>query len=473
MLVVMPISEQQRAALRARFNLPTVVEKHAQDFELVGEELEKAGGTKRGGGGQQQGFDAFGRYIGRVGVRSPKFTDPEAAHMDLGHIVKEDPKFEERLLGVMRQVPGFEVVRSHEEAVNRIAQHIMETADRTPDDLAEMAKKWYPLGHEFNKGEALRHGVHPDVAHAVTARLSPQKDWFHNLAMSRATMRRLTEDPVIDKATVDQVNAIRIAAWEDKKNPRIPKPDQLDPRAIVGKRLSELDDFTAGEMIRPLTDQVGENYTINIDGSPVLGANGKLSGIAWQSGSTMASAVRMFRNPTAEVAHEVLGQAHKIRSFYENLRDPHNEAGFDDVTVDTHAMGLGTGIPLSSSHPLVAKMFGSPKSTKSGIAGVYPLFVEANRLATQRAGSRYKNSSEMQAVTWEGQRMLWPRSAKRKWAVAAIERIRTAEANGRLSHDAANDLVETLRLQLPGVATGGGTSVPSRIKGVPEWALEG
>lgn len=481
MLGSMAVTQEQREELRKRFGLiPTL----RTSFEITQEDIEKDG-RKRGGGGEQQAYDARGRYtsggglgsietIGRVGVRQPKGEDPAEARMELGAIVKQDARWAEKSLDLMRQVPGFEKAKNHDQVVERIARNITDVMETVTPDLERVAKSWYPLGHEFNRAEARANGLPDDVMHVVTARLSPQKDWFHNLAMARAFARTHAENPTLDYDTIDTANLLRVSAWEAKKNPNIPKPEIIDAGKYVGKRLSELPDDLAGELVRPLTILRGENHTINIDGTPVINNQGKTSAISWQSGDSMGRAMRMIRAQDRETAHEILGQQHKIRSFYENMRDPMNTSGFDDVTIDTHALGMGVGIPWGSSERMINTFFGSPKSTRAGVAGVYPIFVEANRRVRMEHPERFANTNQVQAVTWEGQRALWPNTAKKKWVMDAIARIRSAEGKGDIGHNEAREMVEALRVQLPGVSTGrAGAGTPDKVTGLPGWIIQG
>jgi hypothetical protein len=471
------VTDQQREELRKRLGLIPVIRSSYELCQVIDKD-----GTKRGAGGLPQHYDSFGRYghdtIGRVGVRQPKdpakYGDPATLHMDLDDILRTDPKWGERSLEMMRQVPGLQKAKSHEDVVEALSANIRDTLQTVTPELETLAKSWYPLGNKFNIEEANANGLPSDVMHVVTARLSPQKDWFHNLAMARAFARTYAADPVIDYDAVNIANNIRQASWIDKKNPNIPPPEVLSSSKLVGKRLSDLDDILAGEMVRTLTVLRGENHTINIDGTPVVTPGGQMPGISWQSFDSMGKAMRIIRDPTPQTAHEILGQQHKIRSFYENLRDPHNTSGFDDATIDTHALGMGVGIPWSSSEPMINKFFGQPKSTKAGVSGVYPLFVEANRRVAREDPARFENTNQIQAVTWEGQRALWPRTAKKKWVMESIARIRTREGNGDIGHAEAQGLVEALRVQLPGIATSGaGSGTPAGIKGLPPWVTKG
>lgn len=467
-------TDQQREDLRKRLGLTPVLQ---TTFELTQQDIEKDG-MKRGGGGAPQSYDSFGRYghntIGRVGVLQPKSGDHAEARMDLDEILSKDPKWGERSLELMRKVPGFEGAKDHEQVVTRIADNVRDVLGTVGPELEAVAKSWYPLGNQFNVAEANANGLPADVMHVVTARLSPQKDWYHNLAMARAFARTHAADPTIDYDAVDTANLLRISAWESKKNPAIPKPEIIDASKWNGKKLSDMPDELAGEMVRSLTVLRGENFTINIDGTPQVRADGKHNAISWQSGDSMGRAMRMIRAQDKDTAHEILGSQHKIRSFYENMRDPFNTSGYDDATIDTHALGMGVGIPWGSSEKMINTFFGSPKSTKAGVTGVYPIFVEANRRLGHEQPERFQNTNQIQAVTWEGQRAMWPNTAKKKWVMDVIANIRTREGKGDIGHAEARELVEALRVQLPGVATGrAGAGTPDKLQGLPGWIIEG
>ena len=90
----------------------------------------------------------------------------------------------------------------------------------------------------------------------------------------------------------------------------------------------------------------------------------------------VAKAIRIYRG---EDPDKILS-GHKVRSFYNNIMDPQNAEGMDDVTVDTPRSN-GDGVPrhrLGRSRT-IKKMFEAGANTKANVKGAYSLFADAYR----------------------------------------------------------------------------------------------
>jgi hypothetical protein len=112
---------------------------------------------------------------------------------------------------------------------------------------------------------------------------------------------------------------------------------------------------------------------------------------------------RAARIARGESPNQVLN-GHKVRSFYNNIRDPRNE--YDDVTVDSHAFSIAMGKKYGSGSDEYAYFAGSnwkgtnfsPVSSRpQGVSGLYPAFADSYR----RVGQKYGLSArQVQAITW-------------------------------------------------------------------------
>ena len=108
-----------------------------------------------------------------------------------------------------------------------------------------------------------------------------------------------------------------------------------------------------------------------------------------------------------------MGNAHKVRNFYNNIVDPNGTMG--DVTIDTHAIGASFFRPMAATtlevnHGLNGAngthkdYSGAPRSDPLGSYGTYPLLAEAHRRAANERGVLPR---EMQSITWEAVREIF------------------------------------------------------------------
>ena len=150
------------------------------------------------------------------------------------------------------------------------------------------------------------------------------------------------------------------------------------------------------QILSPEGEYVGA--ALNQDGTP--------SKSGWGSLNEIAKGLIALQDGSLSSISSSLGDANKVRNFYNNIYDPHAEEGF--VTIDTHAVAAGLLRPLGGSAPQVAANFGTLKgvgnSAVTGHKGVYSLYEEAYRRAAEE---RNILPREMQSITWEGIRGLF------------------------------------------------------------------
>ena len=113
----------------------------------------------------------------------------------------------------------------------------------------------------------------------------------------------------------------------------------------------------------------------------------------------IASAINILENPTLENISQQVGEAHKVRSFYNAIIDP--DTNHNDVVVDTHAVAAALMSPMSGESTPVQHNFGASagKSSITGVSGTYGLYADAYRDA---AAARGVKPIEMQSIVWPG-----------------------------------------------------------------------
>ena len=148
-----------------------------------------------------------------------------------------------------------------------------------------------------------------------------------------------------------------------------------------------------------------------------------------------------------------LGEAHKVRNFYNNILDPNNPAGH--VTIDTHAVAAGMLKPLSVNSLEVKDNFGGIGSKQTGAKGLYALYADAYR---QAAGELGIQPRQLQSVVWEEIRNQFPDEFKRAGThPQAIENIwkgydagkTTLEQTRQAVRDYAKDTVAKMEQNKP------------------------
>lgn len=398
--------------------------------------------------------------------KAPVDWKPETPHrMGVAEATAADPALEAKLLSKMRQVAGFEGAESLDEVVDTLANNLVELESRADPSRAAEWAEWYPKANEMNARIADEHGVDPDTVHAVMARLSPQADWADNMAMGEEVVRIFSEDPVIGPADMANHRALQLSQAEGAG--RRPEPALDD---LTGKRFSELDEATAAQMIRPLSMRGGLLAARNVDGSTVIGGEGEPRQVRWQTYDNLERSVSILRDPSFRNVDYQLGAAHKIRAFYNNMRDPHDRT-YGEVTIDTHAYGAALGIPVTTASTEITTAKGSitlpgaPNSTKAGTKGAYPVFVEAYRRAANQLG--YSTPRALQSVAWEQWKAEWPKGARDSWMVSTVRNVVSARSRGEISRSDAAQIIESFRVQLPGVGSIMTTNQPERIVGSP------
>jgi hypothetical protein len=222
--------------------------------------------------------------------------------------------------------------------------------------------------------------------------------------------------------------------------------------AIRGKTLEQITDPGLKAMWLRTYDQAylpREHQIVSPEGDFVgvrMNADGKTpTKTGWGSLNEIGKAIVILDDPSKTNISNSLGDMHKVRNFYNNIYAPNDPSGA--VTIDTHAVAAGLLRPLSGNSREVLHNFGSgvtgeggPKNSSiTGVQGTYGIYAEAYRRAAQERGVLPR---EMQSITWEAVRGLFPDTFKSQAKnVDQIDNIWLKYRKGQLSLDEARNEV--------------------------------
>lgn len=315
---------------------------------------------------------------GRVGVRSPTKGGTGQTTLAFGEISKEGLAAQVARLHAVGALPAH--IKTADQAADYIAENVLSVYHRvTPENVAAW-KEWYvganKLGHDLSGPDLPHH-----AANASIAVLSPGTDWNVNIAQTRAALGVLRANRPLTAVEAKAANGLAAesftrqhAAWEAKSGVANAQLDVLrgerakatNPAAIkkldkaikaktivashpeptiealphfkTGQRPSDVPADHTGYMFRaqvpnPVVQVIKIRPDGTYDDSEIARTKaGKAQAAGWQSYYNLTKLTSIYRDPSMENISAQLGSAHKVRSFFNNINDPHNPAG--DVTVD-------------------------------------------------------------------------------------------------------------------------------------------
>ena len=456
------------------------------EMPTVDAQTKQAFGTN-GGPSMQSGPAEIGPQK-RVDTRLPTEVVKDdnlktGAMVSDGDSLMGNPNIYDNLVMMTDHYPGLKRLYSDDVAeirgniTNRMTDNIVSLYDMSDKlGIAKDSANWYVGANRIANGLASRFGISDTKAAGVLAVMSPQKDWFQNVGLGERIIKHHTElgpnapwTPEMEAMTVTVPPSRKgkgkpnNTAWQDGKNGAI-----LD--AIKGKAWGQLETPMEKALWLRAYDEAhfGKNFReISPDGD-ILGydikKDGNPSAIAHQGFGDIAKAVRILEGEgTLTSISPELGGNHKVRNFFNNILNPDSP---NDVTVDTHQIAAGLFRPLGSSavevhHGLTgANIKGNPAKwsnegkAQTGMAGSYGLYFDAT---TDAASLRGTLPREMQSISWEQLRTLFPNNLKQdKDFVAKTEGIWRAVDSGTLSSIGAREAIIKLAQ-----SKGAG--------GVPDW----
>lgn len=375
--------------------------------------------------------------------------DPLASNLVIDlQASKSDPNAFAHNVGLIKQYPNFvskarNVDTQAEDFINGVKDNLLYLYDQVPEATRQRSKLWYDGARNIADRFSGEYGVPDQAVSGVLAVLSPQKDWFMNVSLGQRVLDIMTtkQGTKWDK-TMDEMAKV---IWS--KPQYAPMVD-----AIRGKTLSQISDPGLKAMWLRTYDQAHlprEHQIVSPEGDFVgvrMNQDGKTpTKTGWGSLNEIGKAVIILEDPSLANISNSLGDMHKVRNFYNNIYAPNDPSGA--VTIDTHAVAAGLLRPLSGNSREVMHNFGSgvvgeggPKnSSVTGVQGTYGIYAEAYRRAAQERGVLPR---EMQSITWEAVRGLFPDTFKSQAKnVQQIDDIWLKYRKGKLSLDEARNEV--------------------------------
>lgn len=359
-------------------------------------------------------------------------TDPEAFAHNLG-LIKQYPNFASKARNPDRQAEDF---------ITEVKNNLLYLYDQVPEATRQRSKLWYDGARNIVDRWTVDYNMPDQAISGVLAVLSPQKDWFMNVSLGQRVLDIMggKQQHRWDDAMTQTAKII----WSDPKY-----APMLD--AIKGKTLEQISEPGLKAMWLRTYDQAylpREHQIVTPEGNFSgirLNQDGTPTKTGWGSLNEIGKAIVILDNPSLENISSNLGQQHKVRNFYNNIYAPGDPAGH--VTVDTHAVAAGLLRPLSGNSREVLHNFGSnvkgevgPKNSSiTGVQGTYGLYAEAYRRAAAERGILPR---EMQSITWEAVRGLFPDTFKSQAKnVEQIDNIWLQYRKGKMSLEEARDEV--------------------------------
>jgi hypothetical protein len=345
-----------------------------------------------------------------------------------------------------------------ESFINHVKDNLLWLHDRVPPSVRDRSQLWYDGGNNIVNDWAKRYGVDDSSVAGALAALSPQKDWYQNVSLAERVLNTIKHPEYDVRRMTPEMESLF------KETPSLNKPiyqNTLD--SIRGKSLGDIDRMNLPKdeqalfkaMWTRLHDEahVPRHYNIinpeGAVGEVAVNKNGEPSKVGWGSLTEIGKAIQAIESKgDRETLNKLMGEKHKVRNFYNNLLDPNAKRG--DVTIDTHAVAAGLLRPLSGHSLEVGHNFANYPgaglrsaggSANTGIQGTYPLYADAYRRAAAERGLLPR---QMQSITWEAIRGMFPDTFKSAANNAKIDAIWRQYRNGKATIDDTRQKIHDL-----------------------------
>ena len=412
----------------------------------------KTGTTEKASLRSDRNSGKFGPEEETISTRKPTsvkpIENPDTDKLNVGiGVVKEDPKLLAKHAELVKNDPlmGEFKSTSDEETINHFIDSLKDNLlylwNATPKDIRNRSKNWYKGANKIANNLADASGISERAASGVLAALSPQTPWDTNVSQAARviTIWKNHQDTVADGSMIN---------WFDSKIDEIKK--KTDPKVMIGIR-DDIDGKSfkdvEGTGLQPWwlraydeTHHSREYHLVAPEGKSaglMTKKDGTPANMPWGNTGNIEKALSILRNDSMKNISDQMGDAHKVRSFYNNIVYP--DSPDEHVTIDTHAVAAARFEPLSGNAPEVAQAWGGQGSSSlHGQNGLYGEYAEAYRRAAQELGVLPR---EVQSVTWEKVRGLFPDTFKTEKAVNNVKSIWKQYQSGEITIDEAREQI--------------------------------
>ena len=358
----------------------------------------------------------------------------------------------------MRGLLSEDPVETSENIIEHMSDNIISLYDLADEaGITESSSKWYDGASRIADELAGRFNSTKEKAAGVLAVLSPQKDWYQNVALGERLMKHMDELSPNSQWT-DEMDVVSQTKAPDKAGKTAwTRSDLYDE--IRGAPWGEMDtDLKKAMWLRAYDEAHFGNAFREV--SPegdildyVRKKDGDTAALVHQNFSNIAKAIRIMEGDgKLDSISKELGSEHKVRNFFNNILTP--ESPFD-VTADTHQIAGGLLMPYGSSAPEVlhglsgqsVPKAGMPWSATggkdSGIGGAYGLHFDATKRAAEKAEGDWL-PRQMQSITWEQLRALIPSTLRGNSPFVNVARtIWRMKDEGQITGEEARNLIIT------------------------------
>ena len=385
----------------------------------------------------------------RVSTRLPTAVaateDPLASTLliDSAAVFNLPPEKQKVMAGIITKYPN---IRTSSKNLQPVADELKQQSidnllwlhDKVPPDIRKRSKLWYDGARKITNGYTREFQITNPAGAGVLAVLSPGKDWFMNVSLA---------ERIIDTAQNKVGKPIDAKMMKQAKFRLEGKPALMNEvKKMVGKKYNDLTPLQKSIWIRMYDEAYNSpSYEVISPEGRKVGLKKNLDGtnatVAHQSFPFIQKAISVLDDPSKENISSQLGTAHKIRNFYNNILLP--KLAKEDVTIDTHAVAAALLRPLAQKSTEVQHGLGTdmPSSSITGAQGAYGIYADAYREAARQRGVLPR---EMQSITWEAVRGLFPKNMKTKQNKALADAIWTDYKRGRKTIDEARNEIEKL-----------------------------